>query len=302
MSKERIGFIGVGLMGHGMAANILAKGWPLTVLAHRRREPVEDLLARGATEAATPRAVAEASDIVLICVTGAPQVEAVITGPDGLVAAGKPLLIVDCSTSDPFVTTRLAAKLAPMGITLIDAPLTRTPKQAEEGTLYVMAGGDPAVLARARPVLEAFSARIVHTGPTGTAHSMKLINNFLSMGYAAIYSEALAIAAKGGITPQVFDSVVRGGNMDCPFYQAFFRTVLDGDENAMQFTLANGLKDMTYLAAYAGTVGAANPVGSAVRNAFALAVSAGRGGDYIPKLAEATAALNGLTPPGKPVR
>lgn len=295
MSKERIGFIGVGLMGHGMAANLLAKGWPLTVLAHHRRAPVDDLVARGASEAATPLALAGMSDIVLICVTGAPQVQAVIDGPDGLAAAGKPLLVVDCSTSDPFVTVRLAETLAPAGITLIDAPLTRTPKQAEEGTLHVMAGGAPEVLARVRPVLEAFSIRVVHTGPTGTAHAMKLVNNFLSMGYAAIYAEALAVARKGGITPQVFDSVVRGGNMDCPFYQAYFRHVLDGDHNAMQFTLANALKDMTYLASFAGAVGAANPVGSAVRSAFALAVNAGHGGDYVPALADATAALNGVS-------
>jgi 3-hydroxyisobutyrate dehydrogenase-like beta-hydroxyacid dehydrogenase len=93
MSKERIGFIGVGLMGHGMAKNIVEKGWPLTVLGHRNRAPVEDLKARGAAEAVSPRALAEKSDIVLLCVTGSPQVEALINGPDGLASAGKPLLI-----------------------------------------------------------------------------------------------------------------------------------------------------------------------------------------------------------------
>ena len=107
--KERIGFIGVGLMGHGMAKNIVEKGWPLTVLARRKREAVDDLKSRGAKEAASPRAVADASDIVVLCVTGSPQVEAIVEGPDGLASAGKPLMIVDCSTSEPASTRRLAA-------------------------------------------------------------------------------------------------------------------------------------------------------------------------------------------------
>ncbi|HZH53467.1 MAG TPA: NAD(P)-dependent oxidoreductase [Microvirga sp.] len=292
--KERIGFIGVGLMGHGMAGNIVDKGWPLTVMAHRNREPVEDLKARGAAEAATPREVAMATDIVILCVTGSPEVQAVVQGPEGLAAAGKPLLIVDCSTSDPSVTIRLASELAAGGITLIDAPLSRTPADARAGTLDVMVGGDPEVVARVRPVLDAFAARVVHTGPTGTGHTMKLLNNFLSMGYAALYSEALALGAKAGLTPQVFDSVIRGGRMDCSFYQTFFKWVLDRDPNAHKFAIRNGLKDMTYLASLANSVGLANPVGSAVRNSFALAVGAGHGDDYVPKLSDIVAELNGI--------
>lgn len=294
MVKERIGFIGVGLMGHGMAGNIIDKGWPLTVMGHRNREPVEDLKARGAQEAASPKDVAQQSDIVILCVTGSPQVQSIIQGLDGLAAAGKPLLIVDCSTSDPSVTIKLAAELAPAGITLIDAPLGRTPADAQAGTLDVMVGGDPDAVERARPVLDAFAQRVVHTGPTGTGHTMKLLNNFLSMGYAALYSEALALGAKAGLTPQLFDSVIRGGRMDCGFYQTFFKWVLERDPNAHKFALRNGLKDMTYLASFANSVGLANPVGAAVRNSFALAVGTGRGDDYVPMLSDIVAELNGI--------
>ncbi len=127
-------------MGAGMASNLAKKGWPLTVMAHRNRAGVEALLALGASEAATPRALAARSDIVVLCVTGSPQVEAVLGGPGGLLAAGKPLMVIDCSTSNPAITTRLAGELAAKGITLIDAPLSRTPKDAMEGTLDVMAG------------------------------------------------------------------------------------------------------------------------------------------------------------------
>jgi 3-hydroxyisobutyrate dehydrogenase-like beta-hydroxyacid dehydrogenase len=294
MAKERIGFIGVGLMGHGMAGNIVDKGWPLTVMGHRNREPVENLKGRGAAEAASPREVAERSDIVVLCVTGSPEVQAIVQGPDGLAAAGKPLLIVDCSTSDPSVTIRLAAELAPAGITLIDAPLGRTPADAQAGTLDVMVGGAPEIVERVRPVLDAFAGRVTHTGPTGTGHTMKLLNNFLSMGYAALYSEALALGAKAGITPQLFDDVIRGSRMDCAFYQTFFKWVLDRDRNAHKFALRNGLKDMTYLASFANSVGLANPVGAAVRNSFALAVGTGHGDDYVPMLSDVIAELNGI--------
>ena len=293
--QERVGFVGVGLMGHGMAKNIVEKGWPLSVVAHRRREAVEDLKSRGAKEVDSLKALAAASDIVVLCVTGSPQVEAVIHGPDGLASAGKPMLIIDCSTSEPASTRRLANELMPRRIALIDAPLSRTPKDAWEGTLDVMVGGDKEAVARARPILDAFAGRVVPTGPVGTGHTMKLLNNFLSMGYAAIYSEALMIGAKAGLAPAVFDAVIRNGRMDCPFYQTFFKYVIERDRNAHRFTLSNALKDVSYLASFAQALGAANPVGAAVRNSFAQAVATGHGQDYVPMLSDLVAEWNGTS-------
>lgn len=295
MMKERIGFAGLGFMGHGLAKNIVEKGWPLAVVGYRRREAVEDLKQRGATEVESPRALAEACDVVVLCVTGSPQVEALISGENGLAAAGKELLIIDCSTSEPASTTRLAAALAPKGITLIDAPLGKTPKDAWEGTVDVMVGGEPGIVARARPILEAFAGRVVPTGPVGTGHTMKLLNNFLSMGYAALYSEALMVGAKAGLTPGVFDSVIRNGRMDCPFYQTFFKYVIERDRNAHRFTINNGHKDLTYLAGFAQALGVANPVGAAVRNSFSVAVGTGHGEDYVPMLSDVIAKLNGTS-------
>ena len=291
---ERIGFVGVGLMGHGMAKNIVEAGWPLAILGHRNREPIEDLKRRGATEVSSAAELAAAADIVFLCVTGSEQVQAVINGEAGLASAGKKLLIVDCSTSDPSVTVKLAAELADKNITLIDAPLSRTPKDAWEGQLDVMIGGATADVARARPVIESFAGRIVPTGPVGTAHTMKLLNNFLALGYAAIYSEALMLGAKSGLTPQVFDQVIRDGRMECGFYQTFFKYVLEGDRDAHKFTLRNALKDTTYLAAFAESVSAANPVGAAVRNSYALAVGTGHEEDYVPMLSDVVRRLNGL--------
>ena len=294
MDKERVGFVGVGLMGHGMARNILDKGWPLSVLGYKRRDAVEDLVAHGAREVRSARELAETSDVVVLCVTGSRQVEAIVEGPDGLAAAGVPLVIVDCSTSEPASTTRLAATLAPRGIVLVDAPLSRTPKDAWAGTLDVMVGGDAATVERVRPIIDCFAGRVVSTGPVGTGHTMKLLNNFVSLGYAAIYSEALMLGAKAGLTAQVFDGVIRGGRMHCPFYDTFFTYVLDRDRDAHRFTLSNALKDLTYLAGFAQAAEVANPVGAAVRNSFAQAVAGGRGADYVPMLSDIVGEANGV--------
>jgi len=293
--KERIGFIGLGSMGAGMADNLLRKGWPLTVCVHRSRTAADRLIAAGASEAASPRALAAACDIVVLCVTGSREVEMLVKGPDGLAAAATPLLIIDCSTSNPSSTTALAAELATQGVMLIDAPLARTPKEATEGKLDVMVGGPAEAVARARPVLEAFAARVIHTGPTGSGHTMKLLNNFVSMGYSAIYSEALTLGAKAGLTPKVFNSVISGSRMDCGFYQAFFDFVLTRNENAQRFAIVNALKDMTYLASFAQAAGVANPIGASVRNGFATAVATGHGEKFVPALSDIIAGLNGVS-------
>ena len=295
MSTETIGFIGVGLMGHGMAKNIVEKGYPLTVMGHRNRAPVEDLLKRGAKEAKSAKEIGAASNIVFLCVTGSREVEAVVRGADGLVAGLKPgSIIVDCSTSDPTSTMALAEELNGHGITLVDAPLSRTPKEAWEGMLDTMVGATPEVFARLKPVLETWAGRVIHIGNTGDGHRMKLLNNFISMGYAALYAEALTLAEKVGITPARFDSVVRGGRMDSPFYQTFMRYTLEGDRDAHKFTLQNAYKDMRYLESMADAAGVANPMGNAVKNAFGLAVATGKGQDYVPMLAENVAAANGV--------
>ena len=131
---------------------------------------------------------------------------------------------------------------------------------------------------------------------------MKLLNNFVSMGYAALYSEALTVGAKAGLSPKVFDAVIRNGRMDCLFYQTFSKYVVDRDRNAHRFTLANASKDMTYLAGFALALGVANPVGAAVRNAFAQAVATGHGEDYVPMLSDLVAEWNGtsLAPEAEP--
>lgn len=299
-SKESIGFIGVGLMGQGMARNLVDKGFPLTVMGHRNRKPVEELVAAGAVEAKTAKELAGRSEIIFLCVTGSAQVEAVLKGENGIVAGAKPgTVIVDCSTSDPTVTVKLAAELEAKGLHLADAPLGGTPAQAALGQLSAMVGASPEVFARIKPACEAWAQKIVHLGPVGDGHKMKLINNFLSLGYAAIYAEALTLSQKIGITPQVFDSVLRGSRMDCGFYQTFMQYVLERDRDAHKFTLNNALKDVRYLESVANEAGVANPIGNAVKNSYAAAVASGKGEDYVPMLSDWIAGLNGTSLAGK---
>jgi 3-hydroxyisobutyrate dehydrogenase-like beta-hydroxyacid dehydrogenase len=295
MTKPSIGFIGVGLMGHGMAKNLVTKGHPLVVLGHRKREPVEHLKSLGATEARTPRELAAQCDIVHLCVTGSPQVESNLRGADGVIASGKRgLIVIDCSTSNPVSTLALGEELKTAGMTLVDAPLSRTPKEAEEGTLDTMVGCDDATFKTIEPVLRCWAGNVVHLGPLGLGHKMKLINNFVAMGYAALYAEALAIARKAGLSVEQFHSVIGSGRMRCGFYDTFIQYSLTGNEEAHKFTIANAHKDMRYLADMANAVGAVNDLQALVKNSFAAMDAAGEAQRFVPMLAGFVARRNGL--------
>ena len=296
-AKPVIGFIGVGLMGHGMAKNIVTKGYPLVVMGHRNRVPVERLLTLGAREAGTARALAQACDIVHLCVTGSPQVEALMRGADGLLAGARPgLVIVDCSTSNPVSTLALAAEALARDVSFVDAPLSRTPKEAEAGTLDTMVGADAATFARIEPVLRCWAGHVVHLGPVGLGHKMKLVNNFVAMGYAALFAEALAISRKAGLTIAQFHAVVGGGRMRSPFYDTFMQWSLAHDENAHLFTISNAHKDMRYLASMANELGVVNPIQAQVKNSFAAMEAAGQGQRFVPMLADFVAEMNALPP------
>jgi len=272
MTAEKIGFVGTGLMGQGMATNLLKAGYPVSVMAHRNRAPVEALVDAGATEVKSLADMAANATVIHICAPGSPQVEAIVDGMlDSLQAD---TVIIDCSTADPTSTAKLADALADKGCHMVDAPLGGTPVQAAEGTLAAMVGADDAVFERIKPVIGAWAKAVVHLGPTGTGHKMKLLNNMLSLGYAALYSEALALSEAVGITTNEFDSVIRGSRMDCGFYQTFMGYAVEGNREAHKFTLSNALKDSRYLEAMAQSVDLANPVGNAIKNSFAQAVAA----------------------------
>ena len=291
---ERVGFVGVGLMGHGMAHNLLTKGHSLTVIAHRKREAVDDLVAKGAVEAPSLATLAEASDVVVLCLTGSPQVEAVLRE---MMPALKPRsLVIDCSTSDPVATVRLGDELHHRKVSLADAPLGRTPKDAWEGTLDAFVGADDMDWERTEAILRTFCGRVLRIGGPGAGHRMKLVNNFLSLGYGAIYAEALALANKVGIDVQTFDRVIRDGRMDCGFYRTWMGYALEGNREAHRFTISNAHKDLGYLDSMAEEAKVAVPLASAARMSYRAAMAQGGDGpeDYVPHLADFVARANGV--------
>jgi len=285
---DRIGLIGVGLMGHGIAKNLVTKGHALTVKANRNRSTLADLLAAGAREARTDAEVAQASDVVLICVTGSPQVEQIVYGDTGLLSAAREgTMVVDTSTSEPRSTERIRNDLAGRGVRFVDAPMARTPKEAEEGRLNIMVGAEAADFERLKPVLQAFCENIFHVGPPGTGHVLKLVNNMLAMSQAAAIAEAVAVASHAGLPLQKLYEVVSAGGVNSGIFQMMVGRMLQGDLSGLKFSIANGQKDLGYYLRLAEPLPSARRVADVAHQAFVQAAGMGLSDKYIASLFEA---------------
>jgi 3-hydroxyisobutyrate dehydrogenase-like beta-hydroxyacid dehydrogenase len=295
----KVGFIGLGFMGRGMAANILKRGFPLTVMAHRKRTAIDALVAAGAVETRTPAEIAARSDVVILCVTGAAEVDALVRGPAGIAAGARPgLVVLDCTTSNPETLVALARDHP--GLVFVDGPLGRSPREAEAGTLSIMIGADPPVLDRIRPVLAAFAYTIQHVGALGDGHRLKLVNNLVSMGFAALYAEALVLARKSGLTTAAFDQLIRSSRMHSAFYDTFMGWALEGNPDSHPFALATAEHTATDVAGLAQAVGMKPGLAAAIQAVYRDAVAAGYGAAMLPELPRFVAAANGfeLTPAG----
>lgn len=204
-----VGVIGLGTMGGPMARNLLKKGHRLTV-ADVQPAAVAALTAAGATAAATPRAVAAGSDIVITMLPDAPDVERVALGPDGIVAGIKPgSIYIDMSTIDPGTTRKVGAAIAAKGAAMIDCPVGKTADAAVAGTLTLMVGGPADIVARCRPVLDCLGTDFFHCGELGAGETMKLINNLLAAAVSEASIEALVTGVKSGLTLKTMMSVLR---------------------------------------------------------------------------------------------
>ncbi|MDH4450686.1 MAG: NAD(P)-dependent oxidoreductase [Rhodoferax sp.] len=291
---KKIGFIGIGMMGHGMAKNLLAKGFPLTFKVNRNRDNLTDLIAAGAKEANTNAECAQASDIVFICVTGSPQVEQIVYGPQGLLESGRAgLIVVDTSTAEPSSSARIRNDLAAKGIKLIDAPLARTPKEAEEGRLNTMVGAEPEDFKTLEPVLKAFCENIFHIGPPGHGHVLKLVNNMMAMSFAAATAEAFAVAAKSGLDLHRVYDVVSAGGVNCGIFQMMAtKTLKEGDVTGFKFGIANAQKDLRYYTHLAEMLPVSSLIGEATHQSLIQASNAGFSDKLIASLFEAQEKLN----------
>lgn len=294
MSKQRIGYIGVGLMGHGVAVNILRHGYPLTIAGHRNRAPVDDLVTRGAVEAATPADVARASDIVFMCLPSSVEVDATVYGENGVLAGSRSgLILVDSTTADPRSTQRIGADLAVRGIRMADAPVGRTPKEAEEGKLSTFVGGDPDLVRTLRPIIECYADTIIEAGELGAGHTLKLMNNFISIGTSAVIAEAVATAAKLGVDLRKLYDVVSAGGANSKMFQMMMPWVLEGDASHLKGPLRIAAKDMRFYTKLAESAPATAFIAQAVNQVYQLAIIQGHGERYMPVLPGILAELNG---------
>lgn len=296
MANQRIGFIGLGLMGHGMAKNLVTKGFPLTVRVHRNRKPLEDLVAAGAKEVKSNAEVARNADIVFLCVTGAPQVEEIVFGEDGLMSAARNgLIVVDTSTSEPGTTAKMREALAAKGVAFVDAPLARTPVEAEQGRLNVMVGADDAMFAELKPVLAAFAENIIHAGPPGHGLVLKLINNFIAQAICTATAEALATAAKSGLSIKKLHEVISAGAVNSGLFQMIVGKMLESNDLCgLRFTLVNAAKDLRYYTHLTESLMLPSTIGEAVHQSLVTANALGLGEKYVPSLVEAQERLTGV--------
>lgn len=291
-SITRVGLIGAGLMGHGIGKNILLKGFKLGVLANRNRKPIDDLIGRGASEAKSARDLAAESELVITCVSNSAILEDLMRRPEGILAGLRPGgIIADCTTAQPQSTMALAAETAAKGGHFVDTPLSRTPNEAEAGKLSVMTGGDPEVHARIRPVIEAFADTIVHCGPVGAGHTVKLINNLLGLTAAAVAMEGLTTAEKAGVDLKALRKVVTSGGANSLMFERLAAYHIDGDKSQVQFAIANAQKDLRYYLQLTEGLTMPAQVAAAAHQFYSLANSMGYGDKFVPASIEALLSL-----------
>lgn len=265
-----IGLVGVGLMGHGIARNILKAGHRLDFMDHPGNQPVDDLLAAGATPRASGREVAEAAEVVILCVTGSPQVEAVLFEAGGVLEGLAPgAVIVDCSTALPSATADVARRVHEAGGRFMDAAMTRTPKEAEAGRLNLIVGAPEALYAELHPLLESFAENITHAGEVGVGHSLKLLHNFVSLGFSAVLAEAAAASRRAGIDDAAFLEVVGKGGGGGVVFDRLRPFIESGDSSGFRFSVANATKDLGYYRAMIDELGARREVAQAVEALYA---------------------------------
>lgn len=267
--KRNIGIIGVGMMGHGIATNIVKHDYPVTVLKHPGNQPLDTLIAAGAKTADTAAELARASDMVILCVTGSAQIESILYGVNGLLEGLKPgSTVIDCSTAIPSSTEKIANAVRQAGSEFIDAPMTRTPKEAAEGRLNLIVGGDKEVFEQCKPVLSTFAENIVFAGPAASGHRVKLLHNFVSLGFCAVLAEAAACAQRSGVDPNVLVEVLAAGGGNGVVLGRLKPYIESGDSSGFRFSILNALKDMNYYTTMAQEAGATDTTAQAVREAY----------------------------------
>jgi len=284
-NSQRVGVIGIGLMGHGIASNILKKGFALSFLDHPGNQPVDQLTAGGANLCTNVSDLTNNCDVIILCVTGTPQVEEILLGADGVLSSlTEGTVIIDCSTAIPSSTLYISNAVAAAGGKFLDAPMTRTPKEAAEGRLNLIVGGEAELFKQQLSLLESFSENITYAGPVGSGHKLKLLHNFVSLGFSTVLAEAAACAEHNNIDPEVLVEVLSKGGGSGAILQRLMPYILNRDNSGFNFSISNAHKDIGYYLEMGKSVGSAEKVASGVFDVLDDALKSGMGGRSIPEL------------------
>jgi len=289
----RVAFLGLGIMGSRMAANVARAGFPLVVWTHTPDKAERWAAEHGASARPTPAAVAADSDVVISMVVDGEQVESVLLGADGAAsAAQQALLAIDMSTIGPAHARRIAAALGDRGIAFLDAPVTGSSPRAQDGTLTIMAGGEAADFERARPVLEAMGSLVEHVGPSGQGQMLKLLNNALAAANAAALAEALVLAAAAEVDLDAFERIVGSGSGASTQLQGKARPMREHDFTTL-FKTAHLLKDVRLCLQEAEDAGVPFPAAAHARDLLSASIGRGRAEEDYAAIVEAAEGFAG---------
>jgi len=287
MTKPNIGFIGLGLMGAAMVGRLQSLGYSLNVLGNVSRPRVDAAVANGATEGASARAVAEASDIVMLCMGTSDSVEGRMRGADGVIAGLRPgVIVIDFGTSLPGSTKELGAEVAAKGAIYLDAPLGRTPSHAVDGLLNIMCSGDREAFEKVQPVLEDLGENVFHLGALGSGHTIKLINNFFGMTVANAMAEAFAMADQAGVPRQGLYDVMSAGPLRSGMMDFVKGYAVDGDPSQLAFSIRNASKDVGYYRKMADDLGVESIMSGGANTAMTTAIDEGQGDDMVSEMVD----------------
>lgn len=283
MAHPVIGFIGLGLMGSNMAECLQNNGFDLVVMG-RNAEVVATTVARGASEVKSAKALASASDIVMLCVTTSQVVESLIYGEDGILAGIREgAVVIDFGTSIPTSTRKIGVDLSAKGAGMIDAPLGRTPAHAKDGLLNIMAAGDVDTFETVKPVLNVLGENVFHVGDLGAGHATKLINNFMGMTTVCTMAQAFAVAKQAGIDGQQLFDIMSAGPSNSPFMQFCKNYAVDGVSD-LGFSIANANKDIGYFVQMVADMGSRAEIAEGTAANLLAALDAGMGDGNVPEI------------------
>jgi 3-hydroxyisobutyrate dehydrogenase-like beta-hydroxyacid dehydrogenase len=280
----RIGFIGVGLMGQGMVVNLMKAGHELTVLAHRNRAPIDEVVSRGAREARDLGELARDAAIILICVSTAEAVETLVGSLSAHLEEGQ--IVIDATTSTPQVSRRLAAELARRNVRFAEAPMTGGPEQVVAGEAGALVGADDSTFQIIEPVLRSYCGRVAHFGPVGAGHTAKLISNYLACGMVMLIADSYGAARRANIDWKKLYEVQLQGSTNSGALKKMIGPALDGNFDGYRFSIANAAKDMRYYCDLAQTLGELTPLAQAAGGMLQSAAETGDGEQNVSRLLE----------------